>query len=392
MLSGCFDRNHRHRNDPPSEIGQIRGLADCAEPFKNAKFASFIDKVSARVENGHMSTYVPQKPFFLICLLAGVAVFYSLTATPASAASPVYYCPDRKGDQQYSATKGPGCVPLVEKKEPGADDRTSEKLPHEFKMEKLQRDVSTFLGKYRGFLDCCKTDLGELRQIEELGDEVGDLLTFAQVNLSNYSLASRGIMLREMIPPVAKARADLKTLRARLEKINDISSRYDSLSFEEQGREARRIREIEESIEKDIRAPMQPESAKTGVDIGVAPTAGPSIGRSPKTGSDIGREGLTGQEIGASPKSGRDIGGSGPSGFEIGATGKAGPSIGESTLNSESSSTVDSSLQRSTVGSSISDSSVGSSLGSSTIGSDLHDSSVGSSFGGSSVGSSLQNR
>lgn len=332
------------------------------------------------------------KPFFLVCLLAGMAVFYSLAATPVSAASPLYYCPDRKGDQQYSATKGPGCVPLVEKKEPEADDRTIEKPSYEFKIENLQRDVSAFLGKYQHFLDCCKTDLGELQEVEKLGDEVGELLTFTQANLSNYSLASRGIMLREMIPPVAQARADLKTLHARLEKINEMSKRRDSLDFEEGGLEAERMREVEESIEKDIRAPKQPASAKTGVDIGVAPVAGPKIGRSPKTGSDIGREGLTGQEIGASPKSGRDIGGSGPSGFDIGATGRAGPSIGESTLNSESSSTADSSLQHSTVGSSISDSSVGSSLGSSTVGSDLHDSSVGSSFGGSSVGSSLQNR
>ena len=339
-----------------------------------------------------MSTYISPKPFFLVCLLAGLALSHSLTATPVSAASPIYYCPDRKGDQQYSATKGPGCVPLVEKKEPGTDDRTIEKPSHEFKIENLQRDVSAFLGKYQHFLDCCKTDLGELQEVEKLGDEVGELLTFTQANLSNYSLASRGIMLREMIPPVAKARADLKTLRARLEKIDEMNNRRDSLGFEERGLEAERMREVEESIETDIRAPKQPASAKTGVDIGVAPVAGPKIGRTPKTGSEIGREGLTGQEIGASPKSGRDIGASGPSGFDIGATGRAGPSIGESTLNSESSSTVDSSLQHSTVGSSISDSSVGSSLGSSTIGSDLQDSSVGSSFGGSSVGSSLQNR
>jgi len=339
-----------------------------------------------------MRTNTAQTSLSLTFLLAGAATCCSLTASTAFAASPLYYCPDRKGDQQYSASKGPGCVPLVEKKDPGADDRTDDKPPHDFKMEHLQRDVSTFLREYRQFLDCCKTDLGELRQVEKLGDEVGELLTFTQTNLSNYSLASRGIMLRDMIPPVAKARTDLKTLRARLEKINDLSNRLDSLSFEEQGREARRIREIEESIEKDIHAPKQPESAKTGVDIGVAPVAGPKIGRSSKTGSDIGQEGLTGQEIGASPKSGRDIGGSGPSGFDIGATGRAGPSIGESTLNSDDSSTVNSSLQRSTVGSSISDSSVGSSLGSSSVGSNLQDTSVGSSFGGSSVGSSLQNR
>lgn len=339
-----------------------------------------------------MRTHTRQSLCFIASLLAGTAACVSLTATSASAASPLYYCPDRKSDQQYSATKGPGCVPLVEQKEPGTDERKGDKPPRDFKMDNLQSDVSAFLGKYRQFLDCCKTDLTELRQVEELGDEVGELLAFTQANLSNHSLASRGIMLREMLPRVAKARADLKTLRARLERINDSSQRLDSLGLEEAGREARTIRELEESIERDIRAPKLPSSAKTGVDIGVAPAAGPGIGRTPKTGTEIGREGRTGQEIGASPRSSRDIGGSGPSGFDIGATGRAGPSIGESTLNSDSSSTVDSSLQRSTVGSSISDSTVGSSLGSSTIGSSLQDTSVGSSFGGSAVGSSLQER
>jgi hypothetical protein len=330
--------------------------------------------------------------------MGGVALTFSgITAATAAAASPLYWCQDRKADQQYSATKGPGCVPLVEKKETRAAEQegeipTSSKPPRDFKIENLQGDVSTFLNKYRHFLDCCKTDIAELQQIEELGDEVGELLTFSQANLSNHSLASRGIMLRELIPPVAKARADLRTLRARLTRIGEASNRLDQVDFEEAGREIRAIRDIEESIDKDLRAPTLPASAKTGVDIGVAPAAGPNIGKTPKSGAATGTVGRTGQDIGVSPKSSTDIGASGPTGFEIGATGRAGPSIGESTLNSDTSSTVNSSLQRSTVGSSISDSSIGSSLGSSTVGSSLQDTSAGSSFGGSSVGSSLQDR
>ncbi|HEY5626823.1 MAG TPA: hypothetical protein VIR79_02660, partial [Nitrospira sp.] len=236
-----------------------------------------------------MSTSTLRPLLFLLFLLSGTSLLWNVTAF---AASPIYYCPDRKADQQYSATKGTGCVPLVEQKDPEAEPQSRSEPPREFHLNNLQREVSTFMGKYREFLDCCKTDLGELRQVEELGDEVGDLLTFTQANLSNYSLASRGIMLHEMIPPVAKARADLKTLRARLEKINEISNQRGSLSFEEDGREARRIQEIEESIGNDIRAPKLPGSAKTGADIGIAPAAGPSIGRSPKTGADIGKEGL----------------------------------------------------------------------------------------------------
>ncbi|HET9575089.1 MAG TPA: hypothetical protein VFP04_01740 [Nitrospira sp.] len=283
-------------------------------------------------------------------------------------------------------------MPLVEKNEHQSDESTGDKPRRDFNIDNLQNEVTGFLNKYRRFLDCCKTDLNELRDVEVLGDEVNQLLASTQANLSNYSLASRGIMLREMIPRVAKARGDLKILRGRLEKINDLSNQRDTLGFEEAGRESQRIHDLQESIERDVRASKMPGSAKTGTDIGVAPAAGPSIGRSPKTGVNIGREGLTGQDIGASPKSSRDIGGSGPTGFEIGATGRAGPGIGESPLNQDTSSSVDSTLQRSTVGSSISDSTVGSSMNSSNIGSSMQDTSVGSSFGGSSVGSSLPNR
>jgi hypothetical protein len=324
----------------------------------------------------------------LMVFLIGTVAIGAWPALTAFAASPIYYCPDRQGDQQYSAQAGPGCLPLVDKK-PTSPEGTPQR---HFEADNLEKDVSAFLTRYQKFLDCCKTDLNELRELEVMADELDHLLASAQANLSNHSLASRGIMLRELLPRVAKARGDLKTLRARLEGINDLSSRRDSLDFEQQGRASQNIRELEESIERDIHAPKLPGSAKTGTGIGVAPSAGPAIGRSPKTGTDIGQEGVSGQDIGATPKSSRDIGGSGPSGFEIGATGRAGPAIGESPLNQDTSSSVGSTLQRSTIGSSISDSTVGSSMNSSTVGSSMQDTSVGSSFGGSSVGSNLQNR
>jgi len=340
-----------------------------------------------------MSRSTSNVVFSTLLVMSGCLAFTVWAPTPASAASTIFYCPDRKADQQYSSREGPGCVPLVEKEDPNADLQPREpRESGDLKIDNLQSDVSQFLKKYREFLECCKTNIGELRQIEELGEDVSELLASTQAKLSNQSMVSRGIMLREMITPVTKARTDLKKLRARLEKINDASARRDTLSFDEAGHEAERVRSLEESIERDIQAPKLPGSAKTGTSIGVAPAAGPGIGRSSKTGADIGREGQTGQDIGASPKSSSAIGGSGPTGFEIGATGRAGPAIGQSRLNEDSSSNVGSSLQRSTVGSSLSDSTVGSSLGTSAVGSSLQDTSVGSSFGGSSVGSSLQDR
>ena len=368
------------------------------QSVKCTELASFIDKDSSRVENGFMRSLTISKALCLTVFMGGVSLTFSgITAATASAASPLYWCPDQKADRQYSAKEGPGCVPLVEKKETRATEQegetpTSDKPPRDFKIENLQGDVSTFLNMYSHFLDCCKTDLSELQQVEEMGDEVGDLLKSTQTNMSNHSMASRGIMLREMIPTVARARADLKKLRATLERISTSTNARASGDFEESGREAHAIREMEESIERDIRAPKLSTGPKTGASIGSAPAAGPSIGKTPKTGNMIGAEGVTGQDIGASSKSSHDIGSSGPAGFGIGATGRAGPLIGESNLNNESSSAVGSSLQRSTVGSSLSDSAVGSSFGGSSVGSSLGDSNVGSSFGSSSVGSTIQER
>jgi hypothetical protein len=315
-------------------------------------------------------------------------LFLPVTSFPAS---PIYWCPDRNSDQQYSAKAEPGCVPLAEKKDrTNGGESTAEPSAQEFKIENLQRDVSEFLKKYRHFLECCKTDLAELTRIQELGEEVDALLASAQTHLSNHSVASRGMMLRDIIPPVARARADLATLRTRLEQLGDASNRRNNGDYWSAGREAAAMREIEESIDRDIRPPQLPTGPKTGASIGVAPAAGPGIGKTPKAGTAIGSEGRTGDEIGVSPRSSSDIGVSGPTGFAIGGSGKAGPFIGDSTFNNEDSSSVGSSLQRSTVGSTLSDSTVGSSLGSSAVGSNVQDSSVGSSFGGSSARSSIQ--
>src|SRR4029079_19723771 len=196
----------------------------------------------------------------VLAAFVAVTVAVVLPQLTASAASTIYYCPDKKGDQQYSAQSGPGCIPLVDKKTAPPDGM----LQQQFTPDNVQQDVSTFLTRYQKFLDCCKTDLNELRELEEMADELDQLLASAQAHLSNYSLASRGIMLRELVPRVARARSDLKVLHARLEKINELSSRRDQLDFEDAGRNAQTIRDLQESIERDIRAPKLPGSAKTG--------------------------------------------------------------------------------------------------------------------------------
>ncbi len=315
------------------------------------------------------------------------------------AAPPVEFCENRTPDQQLGAAKGDSsannrgkCIPLVEKREKtSGDEGSAGEKTRELKIENLQTEVTAFLQKYNQFLECCKTDIAELQTVEELGDEVGELLALAQTGLFSEHMKLRGWTLRELLPPVAKTRADLKTLREKLEYVGTSREKLGELDYEESAREAARLREVEDSIDKDIRSQALPTGPKTGTSIGANSSVGGAIGKTPRTGTQIGAEGAVGADLGANPKAGRDIGATGPTGFEIGATGRAGADIGESRLNSDQSA-VGSSLQQSTVGSSISDTTVGSSLGRSTIGSNLSDTSIGSTLGGSSVGSSLQNR
>ena len=330
---------------------------------------------------------------FPLSILALLLTAPLTQATPGHAAPLLEFCEHSSADQQLRASKGTvGCVPLVEKKEPYAsDDHTTQESTPRMKIENLQQEVTTFLQKYNQFLECCRTDLAELQSVEELGNDVNELLTMAQAGLFSEHMKLRGWTIAELLPPVAKARADLKRLHAKLETIGNARNQLGQLDYESAAKESRRIQELEDSIQNDFQVRSLPAGPKTGTGIGASSTAGTSIGKTPRSGADIGAGGSQGGDVGVSPRSGANIGASGPTGFDIGATGRAGADIGESRLNSDQSA-VGSSLQQSTVGSSIGDTTVGSSLGQSTIGSSLGDTSIGSSFGGSSVGSSLQNR
>jgi hypothetical protein len=323
--------------------------------------------------------------------LAGFVLFLN----GALAAPPLEYCPNRTPDQQLGAavkSPQPDCVPLVDKKETAGDeDRRAAEKGRELRIENLQTEVIAFLQKYNQFIECCKTDLAELQTIDALGDEVGELLAVAQSGLFSEHVKLRGWTLRELLLPVAQARADLKTLREKLEHVATRREKLAELDYEEAAREAARLREVEESLDRSIRSRSLPTGPKTGTSIGASPSVGSAIGKTPRTGAQIGAEGAVGTDIGANPRTGRDIGVTGPTGFEIGSTGRAGADIGDSSLNSDQS-VVGSSLPPSTVGSSISDTTVGSSLGRSDVGSNLNDTSIGSTLGDSSIGSSIQNR
>jgi hypothetical protein len=332
-----------------------------------------------------------QSPYSFPVLVIMIGFWHGMAVHPLGAAPPLEYCGARKADQQLGAAPHPernrdgrpdaDCTPFIEKKtkdEEAPVDERKARPPRELKIENLQADVSRFLQEYRQFLDCCKSDPAELERVEELGDEVGDLLRLAQTDLFSEQMKLRGMTLKEMIAPVASARRELSLLRKQLEQLGSLMEKRDASGYEEAGRDTILIQETEEALQKNVSPHQFPSGAKTGLEIGATPSAGKTIGKTPTSGTAIGAEGVTGPKIGVNPKTGREIGATGPTGFEIGATGRAGPDIGESTLNSDTSSSVGSTLPQSTIGSTLQDSTIGSNIGGSTTGSSLQNRSTGS--------------
>ena len=124
-------------------------------------------------------------PQILVVVFGGTITAGVLPDCSASAASNIYYCPDRKADQQYSAQAGPGCLPLVDRKQDKKGDLPSDEQQRHFQSANISQDVTAFLTRYQKFLACCKTDLGQLREIEDMADELDQLLASTQANLSN---------------------------------------------------------------------------------------------------------------------------------------------------------------------------------------------------------------
>lgn len=185
-------------------------------------------------------------------------------SNPLNPPAPLYWCPNRTADQQLVVTPEPGCTPLVDKEE-------KETKPEELiKVQNIQNEASKFVRQYRQFLDCCATDVGSLKEIEDLEVQASDLLMSIQqrglVNMAN-STHYRLFTLREVIVPIAQARDDLRKLKTRLERLGESMERLDTLDRQSASREAQKIRAEQESIKKELQTKRPPESARTGMEI-----------------------------------------------------------------------------------------------------------------------------
>ena len=288
----------------------------------------------------------------------------------AWAAPTLYWCPNRPADQQYTAAPEPGCAPLVEKKASSSAKSTAAPNP-KIKVEHIQPEAAAFLKDYRQYVNCCANDTDSLDELDDLENRAVAILESAQAGLFSEKMKLRGFVFSEVIPPVARARDQLREIRKRLELLAAAEQKLDQPDLESAARARRRVQDLEESIGRDFGQKTQPASPKTGMQIGRTPPTGEEIGKVPPTGPDVGTQGRTGRDVGYTPPTvGKDIGQNAPTGFEIGKTGVAGPAIGDSQLDRRPSD-VSSTLGGSSVNSNFNSNPLGSNLSPSRIDSDL---------------------
>ena len=132
----------------------------------------------------------------------------------------------------------------------------------------IQSEATKFLGDYRRFLNCCAQDTGSLNDLDDLHATASALLKGIQeTGLVNMGTSQRGIKFREIIAPIARARDELERLKARVESLAEAKERLGTLSYEEAGREHRRIQQEENTLQNEFRPINPPASAPTGTEI-----------------------------------------------------------------------------------------------------------------------------
>jgi hypothetical protein len=226
---------------------------------------------------------------------------------PLNPPPPIFWCPDRTPDQQIAATQQPGCKPLVDEEEIKArkDKKAEAGVPFEekpdIKIYLIQNEASKFVQQYREFLECCANNTDSIETIDDLIDEADHILKSVQqkgiFNSAGFGKGAGGTApgpgdgsgsgglgglpgqtpklgtfarqwtISEIVRTVSQARHDLQQLQNRLEALAKAKDAVETLGFEAEARERRRMEEEEHAIQKEFQAKKPPESARTGMEI-----------------------------------------------------------------------------------------------------------------------------
>lgn len=192
-----------------------------------------------------------------------------LQAARVDSPGAIYWCPNKTPDQQLTAGPMAGCTPLIdaEAKKKEADRKPGPpKAP--LAIEDIQSSTARFLTEYRQFLDCCVSDPEYLQDADALEDKALHILAAVQTKgLINTQTSWRGQTLQNIVPPVIKARDDLRRIKQRMKNIEEAAETLTEQDYETTGRIKQQIQREEENLRKDFRPTIPPTSARTGTDI-----------------------------------------------------------------------------------------------------------------------------
>lgn len=181
----------------------------------------------------------------------------------------IYWCPNKTADQQLSAAPMAGCSPLIDEE---AKKKEADRKPGPPKaplaIEDIQSATARFLTEYRQFLDCCVSDPEYLQDADALEDKALHILGAVQdKGLINTQTSWRSQTLQTLIPPVIKARDDLRRIKQRLSGIEKAAETLNEQDYEGTGRIRQQIQREEENLRKEFKPSVPPTSARTGTDI-----------------------------------------------------------------------------------------------------------------------------
>lgn len=213
------------------------------------------------------------RAFLAITILITPALLIGFASSPHAARvdSPgsIYWCPNKTPDQQLTAAPMAGCTPLIDAE---AKKKVADRKPGPPKaplaIEDIQSATSRFLTEYRQFLDCCVSDPEYLQDANSLEDKALDILAAVQAKgLVSTQTSWRGQTLQNIVPPVIKARDDLRRIKQRMKDIEQAAEGLNERDYETTGRIKQQIQQEEERLRKDFRPTVPPTSARTGTDI-----------------------------------------------------------------------------------------------------------------------------
>lgn len=264
--------------------------------------------------------------------------FCLLVAGWQAEATELYWCPGKGGDARLQTSQGPDCrslqepEPLTTPSEPASLPSEIQDLPNldePLHPNTLTQAVASFLDRYRSFLECCVANPASIDRAKQLDQEATALLQYQADRLGAGTIRLRKLQSWGVLMPVADAQDTIRAVQRRLEDLQKMEAKLETLDFEGAARLRRKIEVTKEGLRKQFHPSSTPLSEPTGIEIGTTPATGEEVGTPGQLGPTVGQTGKIGEAIGSTPRTGPEIGSTPRTGPEIGRSERSGPNIAQ---------------------------------------------------------------